>query len=69
MTEERDKRDSEVWGPTFWMTYWRLAREGACDAPGSMEFHRVYGEWAEAGLPIGDMEAFIRERANIGPNG
>ncbi len=44
----------------------RLADFGTCDGWGGMECLRVWDEWLEAGLPP-DVEAFIAERANIGP--
>jgi hypothetical protein len=50
----------------FQETWERLAEQGKCDGFGGMEYRRVRKEWAAAGKPA-DVEAFIIERANIGP--
>jgi hypothetical protein len=57
----------------FRAAYERLSRDGHCDAPGGMEYRRVWEEyrrvWEEyrsAGCPE-DVENFIRRRANALP--
>lgn len=45
-----------------------LSEQGACDALGGREYLRVRAEWLFAGAPP-SIEAFIRRRANIGPDG
>ncbi len=50
----------------FYETYNRLSTVGVCDGAGGMECRRVYREWLKAGKPQ-DIEAFIKWRANIGP--
>lgn len=51
----------------FDLAYDRLSDAGACDAPGGAEWDRVRNEWIAAGQP--EIEPFIRERANVGPDG
>jgi hypothetical protein len=50
----------------FRATWATLSETGACDCIGGAEYERVCGEWERAGCPEG-IEAFIRERANVGP--
>ncbi len=52
----------------FHAAYRRLALEGRCDGVGGMECRRVFREWRNAGMPP-DIDAFIIDRANVGPNG
>ncbi len=47
-------------------TWTKLAEIGACDAPGGAEYTRVFREWKALGRPI-EVEAFIRNRAYVGP--
>jgi len=47
--------------------YHRLSELGACDAVFGGEHARVKREWNVADQPK-DIEAFIRQRANIGPD-
>ena len=51
----------------FDRTYQRLSELGACDAVFGREHARVWREWVDAGRPA-DIEAFIRARANVGPD-
>ena len=53
---------------TFDREYHRLSNLGACDAVFGVEHTRVKSEWTAAGKPE-DIEAFIRRRANSGPDG
>jgi hypothetical protein len=48
--------------------YQRLSELGVCDVVFGSEHLRVKHEWVIAGQPE-DIEAFIRRRANIGPDG
>jgi hypothetical protein len=43
-----------------------LADQGRCDETGGMEYRRVRREWFDAGCPA-DVEVFISDRANAGP--
>jgi hypothetical protein len=52
----------------FLETYERLAVQGLCDAPYSMEFHRVRAEWWREGQPV-QIEYFIEQRASVGATG
>lgn len=52
----------------FYLSWKALAKQGVCDEPGGAEFERVRAEWYTAGCP-GPIGVFIRERANIGPEG
>ncbi len=49
-------------------TVWdRLEQVGACDGRGGAEYERVRAEWTAEGTYRGDLESFIRWRANVGP--
>ena len=48
----------------FLAVWIRLARKGACDDAGGVEFRRVLGEWMRASCPL-PVAHFIRTRANI----
>lgn len=50
----------------FQRAYQDLSGAGVCDAPGGVEYHRIWAEWHAADRPY-PIEAFIRERANVGP--
>lgn len=52
----------------FAICYWILSRQGHCDSPGGMEYHRVRAEWIRAGRPI-RMIRFIKYWANLPPGG
>lgn len=43
-----------------------LARRSHCDSVGSVEYHRVFAEWVQAGRPANITE-FIMDHANRGP--
>ena len=46
---------------------WRLAAElGMCDEADGVEYTRVHAEWLWRGAPP-EVELFIEERANSGP--
>ena len=50
---------NEVWS--------RLSDQGVCDGDEGAEHRRVKSEWVRSGKPA-DIEAFIRRRANVGPD-
>lgn len=49
----------------FVFAYWRLSRQGHCDAPGGMEYQRVLNEWRMARKPW-RVFRFIKYHANVG---
>lgn len=51
----------------FQVAWERLAQEGFCDAWDGMECQRVLLEWWRTDRV--EIESFIRERANVGPDG
>lgn len=64
-----DETEIETEFDRVWM---RVAAAGGCDSPGGAEYHRVRAELNYAnthGKFDGDIEKFIRWRANLGPYG
>jgi hypothetical protein len=60
-------RHSEALARTLFRFAWhRLARDGHCDAYGSVEQERVLTTWLEAGCPLPLCE-FIVRHANTSP--
>lgn len=54
----------------FDRSWHRLEECDSVDASGSVEYQRVRREWNEAGRPVHvDLDRWIFDRANIGPNG
>lgn len=47
----------------FRLSWAVLTEQGECDALESAEFHRIHGEWFDAGRPL-QASRFILERAN-----
>lgn len=55
-------------GSDFDQAWADLAKLGACDSIGGMEYHRVLKEW-EQYRGTDTLETFIKRQANLGPNG
>jgi hypothetical protein len=49
----------------LWKT---IAKMGHCDGFGGSEYARVRSEWEAQAGDVGDLAAFIRHRADIGPS-
>lgn len=67
MGQKRFRKAAPLPNP-FFNAWHDLAAAGACDAYGSVECARVYGEWLAAGSPK-PIGRFIRQRANVGSAG